>query len=44
MTWQLPLRQCEATLKRMASIDKAVRLGWFDLQILAFTMLVRFAR
>jgi hypothetical protein len=44
MTWQLPFQQREAILKRIASIDKTPSLGWFDIQVLAFSLLLRFAR
>jgi hypothetical protein len=42
--WHQPLRHWEATLKRMASIHETPRLAWYDLQVLAIAMLLRFAR
>jgi hypothetical protein len=37
-------RDWEATLKRVASMHQRPSLGWYELQALALTMLLRFAR
>jgi hypothetical protein len=42
--WHPTLEQWEATLKRVASLHQLPSLAWYELQALAFTMLLRFAR